>query len=295
MRASLLPPVLASRGTTKRLFQVAALFPIAGSHAGRRLRRSSRVARGSGVYDEQIGAIAVADPCIGLLPKIRQGTRNCGRKQVLIDATPRTISRGDRGIGWTVIDYPFSQYSEGIRSIKLAIDMENKSKSSRVIGLTSAMPGEGKSTVALSIAQFIASNGVSVILVDCDIRNPSLTRSLAPDARAGLSKSRLGRRRSRTSSGRIRRRRWRSCRPSRTPGPPDPPSVLLSAELRRLFDELRSRYQFVVVDLSPFAPVIDVCATTEFIDSMFSLSSGAERLSTLSSVASRRPVCFRSQ
>ena len=50
-------------------------------------------------------------------------------------------------------------------------------------------------------------------------------------------------------------------------GPPDPPSVLMSDEMRRLFDELQRRYQFVIVDLSPLAPVIDVCATTDFIDS----------------------------
>ena len=49
-------------------------------------------------------------------------------------------------------------------------------------------------------------------------------------------------------------------------GPPDPPSVLSSAELSRVFDELRKKYQYVIVDLSPLAPVIDVCATTELVD-----------------------------
>jgi Mrp family chromosome partitioning ATPase len=49
-------------------------------------------------------------------------------------------------------------------------------------------------------------------------------------------------------------------------GPPDPPSVLASAELKRVFDELRKKYEFVVVDLSPLAGVVDVCATTEIID-----------------------------
>lgn len=49
-------------------------------------------------------------------------------------------------------------------------------------------------------------------------------------------------------------------------GPPDPPSVLSSAELSRVFGELRKQYQFVIVDLSPLAPVIDVSATTELVD-----------------------------
>jgi Mrp family chromosome partitioning ATPase len=49
-------------------------------------------------------------------------------------------------------------------------------------------------------------------------------------------------------------------------GPPDPPSVLAGAEVKRVFEELRKQYEFVVVDLSPLAGVIDVCATTEVID-----------------------------
>jgi Mrp family chromosome partitioning ATPase len=49
-------------------------------------------------------------------------------------------------------------------------------------------------------------------------------------------------------------------------GPPDPPSILSSAELKQVFDELRKQYEFVIVDLSPLAGVIDVCATTELVD-----------------------------
>ena len=49
-------------------------------------------------------------------------------------------------------------------------------------------------------------------------------------------------------------------------GPPDPPSVLSSVELKQIFDELRKQYEFVIVDLSPLAGVVDVCATTELVD-----------------------------
>jgi Mrp family chromosome partitioning ATPase len=51
-----------------------------------------------------------------------------------------------------------------------------------------------------------------------------------------------------------------------SPGPPDPPSVLSSAELQQVFDQLRKQYEFIIVDLSPLAGVVDVCATTELID-----------------------------
>jgi Mrp family chromosome partitioning ATPase len=49
-------------------------------------------------------------------------------------------------------------------------------------------------------------------------------------------------------------------------GPRDPPSTLSSEEFKQVFGELRKQYEFVIVDLSPLAGVIDVCATTELID-----------------------------
>src|SRR6201987_4908590 len=98
----------------------------------------------------------------------------------------RSLVRGDRGISWTVVDSPLSRFSEGVRSIKLAVDTENRSRPTKVIGFTSATPNEGKSTVTLALGQLIARNGASVIVVDCDLRNPSLTRSVAPKAGRGV-------------------------------------------------------------------------------------------------------------
>jgi capsular exopolysaccharide synthesis family protein len=148
----------------------------------------------------------------------------------------------------------------------LAIDLENRSRSSKVIGLTSATPNEGKSTVALALGQLIARNGASVIVVDCDLRNPSLTRSVTPSAASGIVELAFGG----TSLEDVI---WKdqSTQMAFVPamldsGHLDPPSVLSSGELRRVFDELRKQYEFVVVDLSPLAGVIDVCATTELID-----------------------------
>jgi capsular exopolysaccharide synthesis family protein len=159
-----------------------------------------------------------------------------------------------------------SRFSEGVRSIKLAIDVENRSRPGKVIGLTSTTPNEGKSTVTLALGQLIARNGASVIVVDCDLRNPSLTRSIAPNATSGVVDLALGR----TS---LADAVWRdlSTQMAFLPaiphaGPPDPPSILSSVELKKVFDELRKQYEFVVVDLSPLGGVVDVCATTELID-----------------------------
>jgi succinoglycan biosynthesis transport protein ExoP len=251
----------------KKTYKTAAIFPALGLALGLGVAVLREMIAGRVFLTSKSVQSHLRIPCIGLLPRV-QSTRRMGRvaKELKSGDTTRTLVRGDRGISWTAIDHPMSRFSEGVRSIKLAIDLENRSRSSRVIGLTSATPNEGKSTVALALGQLIARNGASVVVVDCDLRNPSLTRSVAPNAALGIVELAY----SETSVADVM---WRdpSTQMAFLPaiphsGPPDPPSVLSSAELRRAFDELRKQYEFVVVDLSPLAGVIDVCATTELID-----------------------------
>ena len=261
------PATPLSQRDYKKTIQVALLFPLVGIMLGLgvallREMLSGRVFLTSKSVQSRLGVA-----CVGLLPKVQQGKRvRWWAKRPQGSAPSRTLVRGDRGISWTVVDYPLSRFSEGVRSMKLAIDLENRSRSTRVVGVTSATPNEGKSTVALAVAQLIANNGASVVLVDCDLRNPSLTRSVAPTATSGIFELAFGR-------ASLEQVVWKdpSTQMAFIPaipnaGPPDPPSVLSSAELSRVFDELRKKYQYVIVDLSPLAPVIDVCATTELVD-----------------------------
>ena len=55
-----------------------------------------------------------------------------------------------------------------------------------MIGFTSAVPNEGKSTIAAAVAQLAAQAGGRVIIVDCDLRIASLSRRLAPGATVGI-------------------------------------------------------------------------------------------------------------
>jgi succinoglycan biosynthesis transport protein ExoP len=96
----------------------------------------------------------------------------------------RTLTR-DSSVSWTVANAPFSRFSESIRAVKIAADTSIM-RSSKTIGITSSLPNEGKSTVALSLATIISQGGGRAILVDCDLRNPALSLMLAPDAKAGL-------------------------------------------------------------------------------------------------------------
>jgi succinoglycan biosynthesis transport protein ExoP len=178
----------------------------------------------------------------------------------------RIIQRHPNAL-WTVVDAPLSRFTEAIRSIKLANDLSGVMKSNRVIGFTSSLPNEGKSTIAFSLAQLMAQVGGRTILVDCDLRNPSLTRMLAPDAKAGL----LDILSDKTS---LKDAIWKEPTTNLDFLPvvvrlrlAHSSEILSSAPLKKIFDELRQTYDHVIVDLSPIAPIVDVRATTHLVDS----------------------------
>ena len=163
-----------------------------------------------------------------------------------------------------VVHSPGSSFAEAIQSIKLSLDMSALPK--KVIGVTSAMASEGKSSIAAALAAELAQRGERVILVDCDIRNPSLSRLLAPggqvdlldvlDGRAHLSEAIWTDPNSRMAFLPINRRKQQTAI-----------DVLSSDQIKTLFSTLQIHYDYVVVDLSPLMAATDVRATSRFVNS----------------------------
>jgi succinoglycan biosynthesis transport protein ExoP len=163
---------------------------------------------------------------------------------------------------------PFSRFAESVRAIKVAVDLaSNKTgKTNRVIGICSSLPNEGKSTVATNLAQLTAMSGARTILVDCDLRNPSLSRILAPDAKVGILEVLAG---TATMDQVLRKdpvtnlafipivMKTRMANSS---------EILPSEQMKNLFDVLRQHFDYVIVDFPPLAPVVDVRATAHLID-----------------------------
>jgi polysaccharide biosynthesis transport protein len=177
----------------------------------------------------------------------------------------RLLSAQD-SVARIVVDSPFSRFAEGMRSINLATELGHFGTANKVIGITSALPNEGKSTISEALAQVAAQSGSRTILVDGDIRNPSLTARLAPDAPLGLIDIVLGR------VG-LKDVVWVDPQTnlhflpcvvaSRFSNSAD---VLASPQMEKLFKQLREHYDRIILDLSPLAPVIDVRATGALAD-----------------------------
>jgi polysaccharide biosynthesis transport protein len=85
-----------------------------------------------------------------------------------------------------VIDNPLSPFTEAIRSLRMGIRYANLDQPARTVLITSALPGEGKSTLAANLAQHAANTGEKVLMIDMDLRRPTLTAIHAPEAVDGL-------------------------------------------------------------------------------------------------------------
>jgi capsular exopolysaccharide synthesis family protein len=207
-------------------------------------------------------------PCLSLVPLLRglkPSKQPAGSRQSDEDLRRQIVS-GHSAVHHAVVGMPLSRYTEAIRAIKLAIDLTSNKTSNQVIGITSALPNEGKTTIAASLAQLIGHSGKKVIVVDCDLRNPSLSANLAPNAGAGLIEVINGKRS-------LEETVWQDPKtnlvflPVFRRGPLFHTSEILAADaMRQLFDRLRGSYDYIIVDLPPLAPLVDVRASSPFID-----------------------------
>jgi polysaccharide biosynthesis transport protein len=207
-------------------------------------------------------------PCLSLVPLLRnqKAPKPAARSHQADEDLRRRAISTHSATHHAVVNMPLSRFAEAIRSIKLAIDLSPSNTSNQVIGITSALPNEGKSTIAASLAQLIGQSGKKVIAVDCDLRNPSLSANFAPNAVTGIIEVISGKQS-------IEDAVWRDPKtnlvflPAVRRGSLTHTSEILSADaMRRLFDRLRATYDYVIVDLPPLTPLVDVRATTPLID-----------------------------
>jgi succinoglycan biosynthesis transport protein ExoP len=159
---------------------------------------------------------------------------------------------------------PFSATAEALRYIKVAIDLNPTG--GKVIGIVSALPGEGKTTVATSFAAFVAKSGARTLLVDADLRNPSMTRALGYTNAPGLLN--LIAEKSDFEDLVITDSKYKfDFLPSSTKIKPSNSSdILNSPKLKDMLKAANIDYDYVLVDLPPILPVVDVKAVAHLFD-----------------------------
>jgi polysaccharide biosynthesis transport protein len=162
------------------------------------------------------------------------------------------------------IDHPLSSFAETLRSARIAADL-SINKPQKIIGIVSALPGEGKSTIAVNLAQTLAKSA-RTLLIDADLRNPGATRALGQHADEGLLEVLMENRSPASvlltdrSSGlkflpAVVKRRV-----------PHSSELLASQQMVKLLSHASSEFEYIVLDLPPLGPVVDARAISSRVD-----------------------------
>jgi capsular exopolysaccharide synthesis family protein len=159
---------------------------------------------------------------------------------------------------------PLSGPAEAARSIRTNLRFMAPDKPFRVLLVTSASPSEGKTTVACNLAITMAQAGQKTLLLDADLRKPRVHRIFGKSSDVGLTVALLDR-------AVLTDELLATDVPDLSvlpagPIPPNPAELLQSEKFAELLDELKERYDRIVIDSPPVGPVTDAAVLTTQVD-----------------------------
>jgi capsular exopolysaccharide synthesis family protein len=206
---------------------------------------------------------------------------------------------GRSGLPVVVQADPHSAHAESFRMLRTNLQFLGVSSDDpagrdvSVIAVTSSVQGEGKSTVAVNLAATLAETGARVVLVDADLRRPAVARLMGIEGAVGLTDVLIGRAAASDVVQEWGSHKLRVLASGRIP--PNPAELLGSPAMRSLVQELRSQYDYVVIDAAPLLPVADAAILSRSVDGVLVLanvrrvrrSQLAESVHTLEQVGSR--------
>jgi len=151
-----------------------------------------------------------------------------------------------------VVAKPLSGFAEAFRNLKTSVVNSRHDEPVKLIAITSALPGEGKTTTSLCLARTSAMRGSRVILVDCDLQR---RRAIPPDGGTGLVEVLRG---ESTLADAIRKDDKTSLHLLPAMGEAtNPLDVFESTAMDKLLQQLRANYDLVILDSAPVLPVAD--------------------------------------
>ena len=141
---------------------------------------------------------------------------------------------------------------------------------SRVIGVSSAMTCEGKSLSAINVAYMLAQLNKKVVLIDCDMRRPSIAAKLSIEKTPGLSSYLSAQSHMETLIQKCGIKGEEDVFDVVVAGrnPPNPIELLSSDRMGRMLTKLREQYDYIILDLPPVGEVSDALAVAKLTDGM---------------------------
>jgi capsular exopolysaccharide synthesis family protein len=161
---------------------------------------------------------------------------------------------------------PLSRFSESIRTLRSGIQMTNVDHPPKIIQITSTIPHEGKTTVALSLAVSAAFSGLKVLFIDADLRHTSATSFFGLLKARGLVDTLLGRVTANEAlSFNKDAKLWVLPAGRKSNNPAD---LLNSNRMKSLIETCGETFDYVVIDSPPIGPVIDPIVISQLSDTV---------------------------
>jgi succinoglycan biosynthesis transport protein ExoP len=189
-----------------------------------------------------------------------------------LDQTLRTPDQVERYLGLEVLSVlptltedTTRVLREAFQSLRTALILAARGDGCQVVMVTSAVPEEGKTTVAYNLAKVLATGGSRVLMIDADLRRPRVHQLIKAKNVSGLTSVVLGERATSEvvhgvpevpnldviTSG---------------PLPPNPPELFGKPSFREMLDEACQRYEWVIIDTPPAASVTDPVMCARLVD-----------------------------
>jgi len=198
---------------------------------------------------------------LGMIPLGSKAAREGSNPKRLVIATSK------EAVELVTQARPQSQMAESYRALRTSLLLSNLGAPPKVIMVTSALPQEGKTTTSINTAVVLAQKGVRVLLIDADLRRPSIHKTLGMGPHSGLSNVLTG---STTLDQAIVRTALLPnlfVLPAGTP-PPNPAELLASPNMRDVLQQLREHYDHVVIDTPPSLSVTDAVVLSPRADAV---------------------------
>jgi capsular exopolysaccharide synthesis family protein len=165
-----------------------------------------------------------------------------------------------------VVAHPLSAFAEAFRGLATNLMHSNPGSNVQVIGITSALPSEGKTVTSISIARVQAMGGMKVILLDCDLRRRSTDVLFQGDAEFGLTEL-LDGKATLEQVLRIDEKSGAHYVPLTTKAHLAKAPFATEA-FDNLLEDLRKQYTLIILDTPPLLPVVDTRVLAQKVDAL---------------------------
>lgn len=186
----------------------------------------------------------------------------------------------------TSLEKPQSNISEAYRTIRTGIEFSNLDKDLKVICMTSSKQNEGKTTVLSNLGVSFAKIDKKVLLIDADLRNPSISKMFDTSNSQGLMDILLGKRNIQDCIKKTKQENLYIL----TGGtiPPNPAEVLSSKKMSEFIESIKDEYDYIFIDSPPVGVVSDASIISAYSDGVIFVVGANEVDSNLAKIAKER-------